>query len=85
MTNNNTSYLVVRVRGISLEELMNDIEKEDNVVGIQERGDKLIVHIEYEDLEEVATLASNITYAALFLNVNTIQITHCSRGTSYDN
>jgi negative regulator of genetic competence, sporulation and motility len=54
-------------------------ENDDNIISIEEQGNKLIITISYEEIEEIAQIASTITYTCISLEIYSISIKYCGK------
>lgn len=70
---------------IKVKELIEDDEDCDNLL-IEEQGNKLVICINYEDIEEVGQIASNIIYNCISTGIYSIKLNYCGKETnSYTN
>lgn len=83
MTNNkqpSKGYLIIKT--IPQEESLKDIieqEEDERIFSIEEQGEKIIVGIEHEEIEEIAEIASTIVYNCISLEIYTIVIKYCGK------
>lgn len=83
---NKTGYLIITtpleeediyiIKGV-LEE-----DNNDNIISLEEQGNKLIVSITYEDIEEIAEIASSIVYTSIIQGIYSISIKYCGKETN---
>lgn len=57
-------------------------ENDDSILSLEEQGNKLVVTISYEDLEEVAEIASTIAYTSISLDIYSFSIKYCGKETN---
>lgn len=86
LNTNKTGYLVITT---SLEEediytIKEALEEDnnDNIISLEEQGNKLIVSITYEDIEEIAEIASSIVYTSIIQGIYSINIKYCGKETN---
>jgi hypothetical protein len=86
MITTRTGYLIIKT---FLQEdeiyIIKEALEEDNdesITFIEEQGNKLIVTISYEEIEEVAQIASSIIYTSISLGIYSISIKYCGKETN---
>jgi hypothetical protein len=57
-------------------------ENDDSILSLEEQGNKLVVTISYEDIEEVAEIASTIAYTSISLDIYSFSIKYCGKETN---
>ena len=85
-TTNKTGYLIINTQ-LEEEEIYNIKDAlleddNDNILNIEEQGNKLIVSISYEEIEEVAEIASSIVYTSISLGIYSISLKYCGKETN---
>lgn len=65
----------------SIKQLIEDDEDCDDVT-IEEQGNKLVLCIKYDDIEEVAQIASNIIYNCISTGIYNTHINYCGKETN---
>ena len=56
-----------------------DEDNDDSINSIEMQGNKLIIGVQYEDIEEVAQVASNIIYNCISQEIYSITIKYCGK------
>jgi hypothetical protein len=56
--------------------------QDENIFSIEEQGTSLIVGILYDEIEEIAQIASDITYNCISLEIYSIAIKYCGKETN---
>lgn len=57
-------------------------ENDESIFSINEQGNKLVVGINYEEIEDVAQIASTIMYNCISLGIYSINIKYCGTETN---
>jgi hypothetical protein len=57
-------------------------DNNDNIISLEEQGNKLIVTITYEDIEEIAEIGSSIVYTSIIQGIYSISIKYCGKETN---
>jgi hypothetical protein len=57
-------------------------DNNDNITSIEEQGNKLIITIIYEDIEEIAEIGSSIIYTSIIQGIYSISIKYCGKETN---
>lgn len=74
-------YLILRtpLEEDDLYRIKEELEEENDeaIFSINEQGNKLIVGINYEEIEDVAQIASTIMYNCISLGIYSINIKYC--------
>ena len=56
-----------------------DEDNDDSINSIEMQGNKLVIGVQYEDIEEVAQVASNIIYNCISQEIYSITIKYCGK------
>jgi hypothetical protein len=56
--------------------------QDENIFSIEEQGTSLVIGISYDDIEEIAQIASDITYNCISLEIYSIAIKYCGKETN---
>jgi hypothetical protein len=74
-------YLILRtpLEEDDLYRIKEELEEEndESIFSINEQGNKLVVGINYEEIEDVAQIASTIVYNCISLGIYSINIKYC--------
>jgi hypothetical protein len=84
--NNKTGYLIIKTliqedEIYAIKEALEE-DNDENIILIEEQGNKLVITISYEELEEIAQIASSIVYTSISLGIYSINIKYCGKETN---
>lgn len=57
-------------------------ENDDSIFSINEQGNKLVVGINYEEIEDISQIASTIVYNCISIGIYSINIKYCGTETN---
>lgn len=77
------SYIIIEtpIEEDDIITIKSTLEEDDDeaINSIEVQGNKLIIGVQYEDIEEVAQVASNITYNCISQEIYSITIKYCGK------
>jgi len=83
MANTNKGYIIIKLVGseedlISLKDILDE-EDNDAIVSVNEQGEKLVIALDYDNIEDVAEIASIIAYTCISINITSFKLEYCGK------